>query len=596
MAAIGNDRWRATFAIEVLRPHEYRLQACVDPLKTWQRDLQRRLEAGQDVHAELQVGADLLAAVAERASGEDAERLRSAARSVAVLNGATHGAKSAMDPDLAERASRYPDPARIATYDHVLPVTVDPPRAAFSTWYELFPRSAGTMPDVHGTLRDVVDRLDYVASLGFDVVYLTPIHPIGEAHRKGRNGVASAESGDPGSPWAIGSPEGGHTAIHPELGSLGDFHALVKRARELGLDVALDIAFQCSPDHPWVREHPEWFHHRPDGSIQYAENPPKTYEDIYPLDLETSEWRELWAALRDVFLYWIEQGVHTFRVDNPHTKPFAFWEWVIAEIRAADPTAIFLAEAFTRPRLMYELAMRGFSQSYTYFAWRNSKWELMGYFTELTRTEVGEFFRASLWPNTPDILAEYLQTGGRPAFVVRLLLAATLGANYGIYGPAFELVERTPREPGSEEYLDSEKYEVRCWDLDREGSLRGLITRVNEIRREHPALQQDRSLTFHGTDNDQLLCYSKATPGQEDVILCVVNVDPHNKQVGFVDLSLDAIGLDWGEPFVVHDLLTDARYSWQGLRNYVELDPSSVPAHIFHIMRSTTAEMPGARR
>jgi starch synthase (maltosyl-transferring) len=426
--------------------------------------------------------------------------------------------------------------------------------------------------------------------MGFDVLYLPPIHPIGMTQRKGKNNSLTPTPEDTGVPWAIGSKEGGHKSVNPELGTLEDFRHFVAKAREYGIDIALDIAFQCSPDHPYVREHPEWFRKRPDGTIQYAENPPKRYEDIYPFDFETEDWPGLWEELKSIFLFWAEQAVHIFRVDNPHTKTFPFWEWVIAEVKRDYPDAIFLSEAFTRPKVMYRLAKLGFTQSYTYFAWRNTKWDLTQYFTELTKTEVREFFRPNLWPNTPDILTEYLQTGGRPAFMARLVLAATLGANYGIYGPAFELCENRPREHGSEEYLDSEKYQIRHWDIDDRNSLKEIIAVVNRIRRDNPALQSDWSLLFHPTDNEQLICYSKQTEDLSNIILVVVNVDPYHTHSGWVDLSSQQLGLGQDEAFRVHDLLINARYLWQGHRNYVELNPHSIPAHIFRVNRRVRSE------
>jgi starch synthase (maltosyl-transferring) len=374
------------------------------------------------------------------------------------------------------------------------------------------------------------------------------------------------------------------------LGTLKDFDRLVKSARKLGIEVALDLAFQCSPDHPWVREHPEWFRHRPDGSIQYAENPPKRYQDIFPIDFETEDWQALWNELRRVVEFWIGHGVRIFRVDNPHTKPFAFWEWLITELKAEQPDLIFLSEAFTRPKVMNRLAKLGFTQSYTYFTWRTTKWELTQYFTELTRTEAAEYFRPHLWPNTPDILTEQLQQGGRPAFVQRLVLAATLGANYGIYGPAYELMEHRPLREGSEEYFGSEKYEIRHWDLARPDSLSDLIARVNRIRHENPALQTDRTLRFHDIDNDALIAYSKRAANGSDFILVVVNLDPHHVQAGWVQLPLDQLGIEPGRRFQVHDLLTDARYQWQGERNFVELDPRVVPAHIMRVRRRLRTE------
>jgi starch synthase (maltosyl-transferring) len=426
--------------------------------------------------------------------------------------------------------------------------------------------------------------------MGFDVLYLPPIHPIGLNFRKGKNNTAEALPTDRGSPWAIGNFEGGHKAILPELGDIADLRRLIAKAAEFGIEVALDLAFQCSPDHPYVREHPEWFRHRPDGAIQYAENPPKKYQDIYPFDFETEHWRELWQELKSVVLYWIEQGIRIFRVDNPHTKPFAFWEWLIGEVRREHGDVLFLAEAFTRPKVMYRLAKLGFTQSYTYFAWRNTKHDLIRYFTELNSSPVREFFRPSLWPNTPDILTEYLQYGGRPAFVARLVLAATLGANYGIYGPAFEQSVNKAREPGSEEYLDSEKYEIRFWDLNSPDSLKEVIVRVNRIRRDNPALHSDRSLRFHHVDNEQMICYSKRSADEANVIVVVVNVDPHHTQSGWVRLPLHELAMEGDLPYQMHDLLTDARYLWQGEHNYVELNPRVVPAHIFRVRRRIRTE------
>ncbi len=432
--------------------------------------------------------------------------------------------------------------------------------------------------------------LEYVAGLGFDVVYLPPIHPIGRIERKGPNNALEAGPDDPGSPWAIGAEEGGHTAIHPELGTLADFRDFRATAERLGLEVALDVAFQCAPDHPWVEEHPEWFLHRPDGSIQYAENPPKKYEDIYPFDFETDQWRSLWEALKGVFDFWIDQGVKIFRVDNPHTKSFPFWEWAIGEIRAEHPEVILLAEAFTRPRVMHRLAKLGFTQSYTYFAWRNAKWEIEEYAGEISTPPVADFFRPNFWPNTPDILTEALQTGGRPAHVARLVLAATLSSNYGVYGPAFELMESEPRHPGSEEYLDSEKYQVRDWDLDRGDSLRDVVRRVNEIRRANRALHRTRGLVFHRVDNDRLTAYSKVAAEGDNAVLVVVNLDPHHRQSGWIDLDLDALNLASGESYQVHDLLGGGRYQWHGGRNYVELDPNVMPAHVFRVERRVRSE------
>jgi starch synthase (maltosyl-transferring) len=588
MEPLVNDRWRGEFPVMETGRYRYTIRAWVDRFATWARDLAKKVESGLDVALELQMGAEMVARAALRSSGPDRGKLRQAAR---LLEAGGEGAsETALDPELARLMATVPERRHVTSYGRELQVVVDRERARFSAWYELFPRSTSPEPGRHGTFKDLEARLPYVSAMGFDVLYLPPIHPIGRSHRKGRNNVTTPEPAAPGSPWAIGSEEGGHTDVHSDLGTIDDFDRLVLRARDFGLEVALDLAYQCSPDHPWVSKHPEWFRHRPDGTIQYAENPPKKYQDIYPLDFETEDWRELWEELKGVVEFWIGHGVRIFRVDNPHTKPFAFWEWLIAEIKAEQPDVIFLAEAFTRPKVMHRLAKLGFTQSYTYFAWRNAKWELESYFTELTQTETAEFFRPNLWPNTPDILTEALQTGGRGAFMARLVLAATLGASYGIYGPAYELMEHRPLEPGSEEYLDSEKYEVRVWDLDRPDSLAEFTGRINRIRRENRALQTDRTLRFHEVENEQLIAYSKSSTEGENVIVTVVNLDPHNTQGGRLDLSLESLGLDHERPFQVHDLLTEARYTWQGPRHYVELNPQVVPAHVFRIRQRIRTE------
>ncbi len=583
MAALGNDRWRGSFVVERVGRYRYTLQAWVDPFGTWRDGVAKKIDAGQDVGIDLRIGAALIEGAAARAGDGDAARLANYAS--ALRSTLPDAAARALDEELARLVATYPDRRQATNYHRELVLVVDRERARCSAWYEMFPRSCGATPGAHGTFADCERRLPYIAAMGFDVLYLPPIHPIGRTFRKGRNNATTAATDDPGSPWGIGSEDGGHTDIHPALGTLADFRRLVTTARRHGCEIALDLAYQCSPDHPWVRTHPEWFRRRPDGSIQYAENPPKKYQDIYPLDFECADWRALWDELLGVVTYWIAQDVRIFRVDNPHTKPFAFWEHLIDTITRRHPDVLFLAEAFTRPKVMYRLAKLGFSQSYTYFAWRNSKWELADYFTELTQTPVREYFRPHLWPNTPDILTEPLQCGGRPAFVARLILAATLGANYGIYGPAFELCERRPIRAGSEEYLDSEKYEIRHWELDRADSLAELIGRVNRIRRENPALQDDWTLRFHPVDNVQLIAYTKRSEDGANVILTVVNLDPHHTQAGWVDLPLETLGLDADRPFGVHDLLTDAHYLWQGARNFVQLDPPGVPAHVFRIRR-----------
>jgi starch synthase (maltosyl-transferring) len=493
----------------------------------------------------------------------------------------------ALDAELAELAAAYPDRRFEVRWEQELAVTVERERARYSAWYELFPRSAGSSGR-HGRFDDVIARLPYVAAMGFDVLYLPPIHPIGRERRKGPNNTLAAKPNDVGSPWAIGAAEGGHKALHPQLGTLADFERLRAAAAEHGLEIALDLAYQCAPDHPYVRAHPQWFRHRPDGSVQYAENPPKKYQDIYPFDFESDDWAGLWRELRDVIEFWLAQGVRIFRVDNPHTKAFPFWQWAIADAKRSHPDAIFLAEAFTRPKVMHRLAKLGFSQSYTYFAWRNTRQELTEYFTELARGPGREYFRPNVWPNTPDILTEYLQFGGRGAFMARVVLAATLAASYGIYGPAFELMEHQAREPGSEEYLDSEKYQIRDWDLGRADSLADLIGRLNKARRDNPALQSDWSLAFHGIDNDAMICYSKSVG--DNVVLTIVNLDPYHVQSGWTALDLDALGIDATAPYQMHELLGGGRHLWQGARNFVQLDPQRVPAHVFRLRRKVRSE------
>jgi starch synthase (maltosyl-transferring) len=592
MTPLVNDRWTGRFTVADQGRHEYTIEAWVDRFASWRKELTKKWEAGQDVASELLEGAEFVREGVGRASGDDAAWLRQRADLVAGAGEQRPRVEAALDRALEAAMARHPDRSRGETYDRVLGVVVERERARFGAWYEMFPRSAAAEPGRHGTFRDVEARLPYVAGMGFDVLYLPPIHPIGRAFRKGPNNTLTPGPGDPGSPWAIGGPEGGHKAVHPELGTLDDFDHLVASARRVGLEIALDIAFQCSPDHPYVREHPQWFRHRPDGTIKYAENPPKKYQDIYPIDFECDDWRALWAELRDIFLFWIGHGVSIFRVDNPHTKPFRFWDWVIREVWDRHPDTIFLAEAFTRPKVMRRLAKGGYPQSYSYFTWRNTRAELTEYFTELTQTDAVEYMRPNLFANTPDILHEYLQSGGRPAFQARLVLAATLGATYGIYGPPFEQCIGTPWKPGSEEYLDSEKYQVRHWDLDKPGTLREFITRINAIRRDNPALHYDRNLRFYHVDNDRLIFYGKATADLSNIILVVVNLDPHHVQSGWVRVPTWELGLGSGpgESYQVHDLIGDARYLWNGEWNFVQLDPHACPAHIFRVRRKIKTE------
>ena len=591
MTPLVNDRWRGGFAVAEIGRYVYTLSAWVDRFKSWRRDLRKKADANTHTDLDMLTGALLVEEASKRAAGADAKRLAAWAKTLSDQDrGLAAKLADALSDELAALMENYPDRKFATTYDKELSVEVEREKARFSSWYEMFPRSCAAQPGAHGTFKDCERWLPYVASMGFDVLYLPPIHPIGRTQRKGKNNVVRSGANDPGSPWAIGAETGGHKAVHPELGTVEDFKRLVKKAESLGLEIALDLAFQCSPDHPYVKEHPEWFRWRPDGTVQYAENPPKSYQDIYPLDFNSEQWRELWQELRSVVQYWIEQGVSIFRVDNPHTKPLPFWQWLIGDVKEHHPETIFLAEAFTRPKIMGNLAKLGFSQSYTYFTWRNTKRELTEYFTELTQTEVREYFRPNLWPNTPDILSEYLQFGGRPAFMIRCALAATLGANYGIYGPAFELLEARPRDPGGEEYLDSEKYQIQQWQRDSADSLKDFITRLNRIRHDNPALQSDWSLRFHETDNEQIICYTKRSEDHDNIVAVVVNLDPHHVQSGWVKIPTESIDLNPLESYQAHDLLTGARFLWHGASNYVELDPRVVPAHIFRLRRRLRRE------
>jgi starch synthase (maltosyl-transferring) len=589
MQSAGNDRWRGAFTVDTLGSYRFTVIAWVDSFLSWRHDFALRLEA-EDLRVAAQVGAELIEETAQRAEGEDARRLGVWGQCLRAEKDPSKLPAIALDPALASLVTRYADRSLATVHAPELAVSVDRHRAGCGAWYEMFPRSCSSTPGVHGRFVDCIARLPYVAEMGFDVLYLPPIHPIGRARRKGRNNVLETAPDDPGSPWAIGAVEGGHCEIHPALGTIDDFHRLVACAQKSGLEIALDIAFQCAPDHPWVKSHPEWFRWRPDGSVQYAENPPKKYEDIYPFNFECEQWQELWNALADVFRFWSGHGVRIFRVDNPHTKPFTFWEWVIGELKRDHPDVIFLAEAFTRPKVMHRLAKLGFTQSYTYFPWRNTKQELTEYFTALTQGPEREYFRGNCWPNTPDILTEYLQFGGRPAFMVRLVLAATLSANYGIYGPAFELMEHTPRESGSEEYVNSEKYEIRCWNLQRDDSLAAFIGRINRARHENPALQQDGGLRFFPVDNELLICYGKATANLDNIVVVVANLDPVHVQSGWVELDLRSLQIAADASYQMHDLVTGARYLWSGARNFVQLDPTRVPTHVFRLRRRMHSE------
>ena len=581
MHFVDNDRWAGVFSVADNARYLYTIEALPDPFRSWLADLGKRVAAGQDVRSELLEGAALVQAAADRATGADGATLRGWA---ARLQQARQGdaVTAASDEGLAALMDRNLDRTDATRAEHEYEVVADRERARFASWYEFFPRSG--VAGRHGTFRDAEAQLERAAAMGFDVVYLPPIHPIGRSHRKGRNNALTAEPGDHGSPWAIGGVEGGHDAVHPDLGTLADFDRFVTRARGLGLEVALDFAIQCSPDHPWVRQHPEWFFHRPDGSIKYAENPPKKYQDVYPVNFYGDDPQPLWQEMKRIVEFWIDHGVVTFRVDNPHTKPVKFWEWLIREVQATHPEAIFLAEAFTRPKMMKVLAKAGFTQSYTYFTWRNEKQELQEYLTEITTPPVSEYFRGNLWPNTPDILHATLQKGGPPAFKLRLVLAATLSSLYGIYS-GYELGENQPFAPGSEEYLYSEKYEPKARDWNAPGNLTAFITAVNRLRREHRALQLYQNLAFHAAEDPQILWYSKRTPAGDDVVFVAASLDSFATRRSAVEVPIHELGIAPDEPYGMHEALSGVTYQWRGARGYVELDPTRDPTQIFVLRR-----------
>ena len=587
MQLLDNDRWRATFPLTRNTRYCFTIEAAPDVFRSWAADLKKKATAGQDVSSDRLEGHRLLRQTAERAGPIDRATLEAAAERL-VAGPLGVALDLADDEALAELAERYVDPALITRYDRLLEVVVDRERARYGAWYEIFPRSQGTDPTRGATFREAENRLPAIRAMGFDVLYLTPIHPIGITNRKGPNNSLRAGPNDPGSPYAIGGPAGGHTAIEPALGTLKDFDHFHEAVRSLGMELALDFAIQASPDHPWVKEHPEWFYHRPDGTIKYAENPPKKYEDIYPLNFFNPDWRGLWEALAEVVEFWAERGVRIFRVDNPHTKPFDFWAWLIQRVQQRYPDTIFLSEAFTRPKIMKLLAKLGFTQSYTYFTWRNEKAEIQEYLTEITSPPVSEYFRGNLFANTPDILPSILQQGGPPAFRLRLALAATAGSLYGIYS-GFELCENRAR-PDSEVYLDSEMYQYKVWDWDRPGNIVNFVTRVNRIRRENSALHEYDNLRFYQADDPHLLCYGKRSRDGSNTIVAVLNLDPFAPHDGLVHLPVGDLGLEPDAAYEVHDLLNEARYTWHGATNWVRLDPAVSPAHIFRVSGPPQAE------
>jgi starch synthase (maltosyl-transferring) len=584
MNFVDNDRWRGVCTLYDEAIHEYTVEAWTDTFRSWQREFAKKFEAGiSALRSEALEGAALVEAAAKQARDRtDASRLREFCEQISTASSSEIYAV-AQSGELEVLMATYPDRSAATEYVPAPRVVVDRQAALFGAWYEFFPRSAEGRGDRGSTFRDCLPRVDGVKAMGFDVIYFPPIHPIGHTNRKGRNNAITCEPGDPGVPWAIGSEAGGHKAVEPSLGTLADFDWLQKEVRKRGMEIALDFAINCSPDHPYVKEHPDWFYKRPDGTIKYAENPPKKYEDIYPLNFRCENWRELWAEMKSIVLFWVEHGVRIFRMDNPHTKPVAFWEYLIKGVREQYPDTIFLSEAFTKPKMMKALTKAGFSQSYTYFTWRNSKHELIEYFTELTQTEMSEYFRPNLWPNTPDILPFVLQDSGRTAFMIRVLLAATLSPLYGIYS-GYELCENEAL-PGREEYLDSEKYQFKERDWNAPGNIKDWITRLNKIRKQNRALQLYTNLRFYYAENDAILFYGKMTAARDNIILVVVNLDAHRKQNSFVDVPVDQFGQMESNEYQVHDLLNDARYTWRGRRNYVELDPEIQPAHIFLVRR-----------
>ncbi len=584
MAHIDNDRWRGICSLYNSAVYEYTVEAWTDNFRGWQREFVAKFGAGvSSLKSEALEGAVLLDAASRRAHDPaDSARLLQLSQKIGAAENAEIKA-IAESGELEVLMATYPDRSGATQYAPPPRVVVDRPAAQMAAWYEFFPRSAKGRANRGSIFRDCLPRIDDAKAMGFNVIYFPPIHPIGHTNRKGRNNAIVCEPGDPGVPWAIGSEAGGHKAVEPALGTLADFDWLQTEVRARGMEIALDFALNCSPDHPYVKEHPEWFYKRPDGSIKFAENPPKKYEDIFPLNFRCENWPELWAEMVSIVLFWAARGVRIFRVDNPHTKPVAFWEYLVTRVHEKYPDVLFLSEAFTRPKMMKALAKAGFTQSYTYFTWRNSKSELIEYFTELIQTEMCEYFRANLWPNTPDILPFLLQHGGRPAFMIRVTLAATLSTLYGIYS-GYELCENDAL-PGREEYLDSEKYQFKERDWNAPGNIKDWIGRLNRIRSENRALHLYDNLRFYHADNDAILCYGKMTRARDNIILVVVNLDPHRKQHSYVDVPIDQFGSMEGDVYQVHDLLSDARYIWRGRRNYIELDPEIQPAHIFRVRR-----------
>lgn len=585
MIFLGNDQWEASFVPDKQGRYNYTVQGYIDHFTSWKKGLQKKYEANQELEVEFKIGSNLIKEAASNASDQYKNRLMEHATALEEPENTEDAVSIAFEEEISRLMDELYNRSFASQYPRVLSIDVERKKALFSTWYEFFPRSAAEQPGMHGTFKDCIRLLPRIQEMGFDVLYLPPIYPIGRSHRKGKNNAVTSVEGDPGSPWAIGAEEGGHKGLHTELGSLDDFKALVKAANEHGIEIALDIAYQCAPDHPYVKDHPDWFKWRPDGTVQYAENPPKKYQDVLPINFETDDWQNLWIELRSVMLYWIEQGVNIFRVDNPHTKPFGFWEWAIQTIRQEHPDVIFLAEAFTKPRVMERLGKIGFTQSYTYFTWRNTKEEITEYLTELTQTDMRDYYRPNFWPNTPDILPEIIQNGGGQSAIQKVILAGTLSSSYGLYGPVYEYGVNEP-VPGREEYLYSEKYEIKHWDWNMETRTRDVITLLNRIRNDNPALQTTWNIHFGKTDNDQIICYAKTDDEQKNILIMAVNLDPYHTQDGYIQVPLHKIGLSYDHPYTVYDLLSDEKYQWQGEWNYVKLNPHMMPAHIFLVQNA----------
>jgi starch synthase (maltosyl-transferring) len=581
MRFVINDYWEAEFKVAKIGFYEFRIAGWIDHYTTWKKGLKKKFDAGQDIGVELQIGVELLQEAAIQNENEKAVLLAWADQ-LKHSNDLNQAVILALSKSIADVMYKHRYPDLVTDFETTYRIEVERKKAAFSTWYELFPRSASATPGAHGTFKDVINLLPRVAKMGFDVLYFPPIHPIGEKNRKGKNNSLTATANDPGSPWAIGNRKGGHKTIHPQLGTLRDFKALIKEAGKLNIELAMDIAYQCAPDHPYVKAHPQWFKWRPDGTVQYAENPPKKYEDILPFNFETDDWENLWQELKSVIDYWVDAGIRVFRIDNPHTKAFAFWQWVIGEVRKKNPEVLFLAEAFTRPRIMERLAKAGFNQSYTYFTWRNTKQEIQEYMTELTKTEMRYYFRPNFWPNTPDILPPALTKGGDNAHIMRVILAATLSSNYGLYGPVYEFGINAPHGP-KEEYIDNEKYEIKHWDWTQYTRIGEIITRLNRIRKENPALHSTWNIEFAGTSNDQIICYIKTDKTTNNNLIIAVNLDVFNTQGAHVKIPLADFNIGYDEPYQVTDLLSGSKYRWLGDLNYVELNPYLMPAHIFKV-------------